>query len=480
MKNIIKTIRHYGIKNTWYKALERLTVERVLYRPLEANEISEAEKVEQEKQFFEYQPKFSILVPTYETNRFFLEQLLESVQNQTYSNWELCIADASATSKVEKLIDSYRQDKRIVYRRLDSNAGIAENTNQAFKLAGGDYIGLLDHDDTLAVNALYEVVKALNENPEIDFIYTDEDKMDEEGKIYYYPHIKPDYNREYLRTNNYICHFVVVQRKLAESAGGWRKEFDGAQDYDFVLRCTEIAKNIYHIPKILYHWRVHNNSTAANKYSKLYAYESGKRAIEEHLKRTGESAEVTILGDLGTYKVEYLSESGKQYKLVSPEELKQDNVVRLKQQGLSYLVVIDKEVRYICDRNGGRVHITDREGVRNLLESQVFGFFQRETVALVAAKTVSRGKIVQNGIMTNRQGEKEILFHGLNCNFRGYFKRAVLPLDVDGIIWDFAVINISRIKDVDRNSWAEETIFEKIKEQGLEMIQISDLVVEKR
>ena len=248
----------------------------------------------------------SIVVPVYNTPQVFLRQMIESVQNQSYSEWELCIGNASPENKeMKKILEEYKNDARIKEVEIPENKGISQNTNRAMEIASGEWIGLLDHDDLLAPNALYEIAKAVNEHPDAEVIYTDEDKVTTDLKEHFQPHLKPDFNLDLLRSNNYICHFFVASRDLIKRVGGFRPEFNGAQDYDLILRCTEQAKQIMHIPKILYHWRVHKASTADNPASKMYAFDAGKRAIEEHLVRCRTKGTVQHTKDLGFYRVKY-------------------------------------------------------------------------------------------------------------------------------------------------------------------------------
>ncbi|MFR1112906.1 MAG: glycosyltransferase family 2 protein [Blautia sp.] len=241
----------------------------------------------QRKKKFSYAPVISVVVPAYRTPEVFLRQMVQSVRDQTYENWELCIANGSPEDEamagvLRELSDG---DSRVRYKNLEKNLGIAENTNEAFAMANGEFVGLLDHDDLLAPNALYEVVRALQDR-ETDVVYTDEDKVTTELDEHFQPHLKPDFNLDLLRSNNYICHFFVVRREIVESVGGFRREFDGAQDYDFIFRCVEAARRVRHVPEILYHWRTHKASTADNPASKMYAFEAGRRAIQSHLERT--------------------------------------------------------------------------------------------------------------------------------------------------------------------------------------------------
>lgn len=301
-------LKHYGIKEFWIRLHERFEPEEVPYEPWYEAYVPDEETLNrQRKRKFSNAPLISVVVPAYHTPPLFLRQMLDSLIAQTYGGWELCIANGSPDDKeMEAVLEEYeKRDRRIRHENLKENLGIAENTNAAFRMAKGEFIGLLDHDDLLAPNALYEIALALEKNPEADVVYTDEDKVTTDLKEHFQPHLKPDFNLDLLRSNNYICHFFTVRREIVEKAGGFRKEFDGAQDYDFIFRCAEEARKILHIPEILYHWRTHKESTADNPASKMYAFEAGKRAIEAHLKRTGTDGEVSHTPDLGFYRVKY-------------------------------------------------------------------------------------------------------------------------------------------------------------------------------
>ena len=316
-------MKHYGIKGFWIRLHERFEPEEVPYGPwYEAYIPTEEELEAQRKKKWSYAPKISIAVPAYKTPELFLRQLIQSLQDQTYDNWELCIANASPQdASMEYVLKSCSaMDSRIVWKKLKENRGISENTNEAFAMATGDYVGLLDHDDLLAPNALYEIAAALEKEPETEVIYTDEDKVRGEQLEHFQPHLKPDFNEDLLRSNNYICHFFVVKRTLLQKVGGMRKEFDGAQDYDFIFRCTEAAGKICHIPEILYHWRTHEASTADNPQSKLYAFEAGKRAIEENLKRRGLQGEVSHTKDYGFYRVKYAVQGEPLVSIIIPNK----------------------------------------------------------------------------------------------------------------------------------------------------------------
>ena len=305
----LRYLKHYGVKEFWVRLHERFEPEEVPYGPWYEQYIPTREELEkQRKKKWNYGPKISIIVPAYKTPEAFLRQLMDSLLAQTYANWELCIANASPEdASMEYVLKEYaKKDSRILWKKLEENKGIAENTNEAFAMATGEFAGLLDHDDLLAPNALYEVAKALETEPDIDVLYTDEDKVrGDEVLEHFQPHLKPDFNIDLLRSNNYICHFFVVRKSLLEKTGGFRREYDGAQDYDFIFRCTQAAGKIHHIPEILYHWRTHQSSTADNPESKHYALEAGKRAIEENLRQNGLIGEVSHTKDYGFYRVKY-------------------------------------------------------------------------------------------------------------------------------------------------------------------------------
>lgn len=319
----IRYLKHYGLKEFWIRLHERFEPEEVPYGPWYEAYIPDEETLEkQRKKKFKNPLLFSIVVPAYRTPGLFLRQMMDSLRNQTYENWELCIANGSPDDQeMGKILQEYtRRDSRIRVKNLSENLGISENTNAAFAMAGGDFVGLLDHDDLLAPNALFEVMSALEKNPNADVAYTDEDKVTTDLDEYFQPHLKPDFNLDLLRSNNYICHFFVVRRSIVEKTGGFRKEYDGAQDYDFIFRCVEQAEKVIHVPEILYHWRTHKASTADNPASKMYAFEAGRRAIEAHLERTGVKGTVSHTKDFGFYRVTYPVEGNPLVSVIIPNK----------------------------------------------------------------------------------------------------------------------------------------------------------------
>ena len=304
----LRYLKHYGPKEFWIRLCERMEPEEVPYGPWFEKHKPSAEELErQRKKKWKNPPLISVAVPAYRTPPGFLEQMILSVKEQTYPHWELCIVNASrGEDGMEQVLGRYAGgDERIRVKNLEENRGIAGNTNEALEMARGEFVGLLDHDDLLAPQALFRIAEALTADPQADAVYTDEDKVTTDLSEHFQPHFKPDFNLDLLRSNNYITHFFVVRTRLAREAGGFRREFDGAQDYDFIFRCTEEAKKVLHVPEVLYHWRTHKASTADNPASKMYAFEAGKRAIEAHLARCGQEGTVSLRKDLGFYRVEY-------------------------------------------------------------------------------------------------------------------------------------------------------------------------------
>ena len=354
-------LKRYGVVATSKKVLKRAfhikedrkTNQEQYMIWLENNKLTEEMLEEQRKTKFKHEPTISVVVPMYNTEKVFFKELIESLKNQTYSKWELCLADGSEVPN--ELLKDYIDDDRIKYSFLNSNLGISENTNKAIEMATGDFIGFLDHDDLLSQDALYEVVKAINEEKNVDFIYTDEDKIDE-NKERFEPYFKPDFSPETLECNNYITHFVVVKKALLKEVGMLNSKFNGAQDFDFVLRATEKAENIVHIPKVLYHWRVHRGSTANVADAKPYAFEAGIKVVEEHLKRMNKAGDVQNGQDIpGIYRINYKVIGNPKVSILIPNR---DNVKLLK-EAVSSILELTSYLNYeiVIIENGS----TDKE-----------------------------------------------------------------------------------------------------------------------
>jgi len=275
---------------------------------------------------FTYLPKISVILPVYNTPSHYLEAAIESVKNQVYENWELCISDDNSPDlAVKEILNKYSQSDnriRVVFRK--ENGHISINSNSALEIATGEYVALLDHDDLLTPDALFQNVKLLNEDPQIDFIYSDEDKVDDKGN-YTEPHFKPDWCPENFLSRNYLCHFSVIRRKLVEEVNGFRAGYEGSQDYDLFLRVTEKTAHIRHIPMILYHWRIHPGSTANLENAKPYAYVSGKKALEDTLVRRGLKGTVETENDMsGYYHIRYKLINPAKVSVIIPSKNRQD------------------------------------------------------------------------------------------------------------------------------------------------------------
>ncbi len=314
--NLRKTIYYLkknGLKNTLYAVAERLQNQDADSYRYVAPSLEELDR--QRKMSWESPVSFSILVPLYCTPVDYFKEMIESVLAQTYPYFQLILLDASEDASILESIASGYEDERICYYKLAENKGIAENTNAGLPYATGEYIALLDHDDLLTYDALFEMAHAIKKKREqgitVQMIYTDEDKCDGTAACFYEPALKKDFDFELLLTNNYICHFTALKAELMQELR-LRGEFNGAQDFDLILRVAGVLRRtpevICHVPKVLYHWRCHTASTAANPASKMYAYEAGKRAVESFVQQNNWAAKVEHLKHLGFYRVCYEEE----------------------------------------------------------------------------------------------------------------------------------------------------------------------------
>lgn len=312
-------LKKNGLTDTFYAAAERVQEEKKAdYRYLSPNAETLAA---QREETAEYPYRFSIVTPAYETKEAYLREMIDSVQAQSYENWELVIADASAGGAVERTVRQIihdTDDMRIRYHRLSENRGIAENTNAGIEAASGDYIALLDHDDFITPDALYEMARLVHQGRRKGcppaLLYSDEDKYDEGTQTFVFPNKKKEFNLDLILSNNYICHFMAVEAGLMKRLK-LRKDYDGAQDYDLVLRVVDSlwpddalapeTARICHIPRVLYHWRSHRESTALNTGSKTYAYEAGRRALEDFCAERGFRVQVEHSLHLGFYRIAY-------------------------------------------------------------------------------------------------------------------------------------------------------------------------------
>ncbi len=468
---IIKLLKTKKLKKTM-EIINKKIQNGIVITPYEIwmskNDPTKEELEKQRKHKFKNNPKISVLVPMYNTPINFFEELVDSLINQTYFNWELCLIDGSP-NKNKEIDNISKKDERIKYKYTGKNLGISDNTNEALKISKGDYIALLDHDDLLPPNSLFEIVKTINKNPEVEFIYTDEDKITTIDKPRFNPYFKPDFAIDTLRANNYICHFSVFKKDLMTKLKGERSKYDGSQDHDLVLRMSEKTNKIIHIPKVLYHWRVHEDSTAkSGGKAKPYAFEVGIKVIEDHLKRVGLEGKVSHGVTRGTYKIDYKVIGNpkvtilipnkdetktlkkcinsilklttyKNYEIViiennSKEEKTFDYYKEIeKNKKIKIIYFPEKEFNYSKIINYG-VKNTDGEYIVQLNNNmqlltpdwieKMLGMTQREDVGAVGVKTYyPDGTIQHAGIIIGLQNSVGYIFKGLHKNAHGYFAK---------------------------------------------------------
>lgn len=486
----LRYLKHFGLKEFLVRLSERMEPEEVPYGPWYEEHRAKPEELErQRKQSLTWENfsggeesacVFSIAVPVFRTPAKFLCEMIESVRSQSFPFWELCLANADPEDReVAEILERYcREDRRIRVKNLKENKGISENTNAALAMARGEFVGLLDHDDLLAPDALYEMAARLEKDEGIDLFYTDEDKVTTDLSEHFQPHLKPDFNLDLLRSNNYICHFFVVRREIAERIGGFRPEFNGAQDYDFIFRCTEQAEKIVHIPRILYHWRVHSASTADNPASKMYAYEAGKRAIEGNLERSGVRGVVSLRQDYGFYDVHYPVEGEPLVSILIPNKDQKETLMHCIRsvletstwKNLEILIIennSEREETFACYRElekDPRIRILTYPGktfnysainnfgvqqakgeyllfLNNDIEvitpdwiEQMLGNCQRPEVGIVGAKLYYPDNTIQHaGIIIGIGGIAGHAFLGLARAKSGYLHKASLQMDYSAV-----------------------------------------------
>ena len=374
--------------------------------------------------------------------------MIDSVRKQSYEKWELCIADGSLNGdendtkviRVREELNRYSmEDKRIKVVYLEENQGIAENTNQALALATGEYIGLFDHDDMLTPDALYEIVKAINDY-DYDVLYTDEDKISENSHDYKKPVFKPDYSPELLCANNYITHFFVAKKSIVDRLEGFRKEYDGSQDYDFIFRCVELAKKVGHVSKVLYHWRMHGGSVAGDPTSKMYAYDAGKKAIQSHYERVGIQANVEHTERLGLYHTEYkmikqplisviiYGEDDEKKKRCSEWFKRKDysNLEILASAGISV-----EEINALAEKARGSYLFFVSENLESVERDalqQMAGVLQIQNVGAVSGKVIGRKHTVEDvGVVFRTNGDLCKANYGIgDCDYGDMFRAKVM------------------------------------------------------
>lgn len=442
--------------------------------------VSRQELFAQRKTKFSYAPKFSVVVPLYHTPAKFLKDLVRSMMYQSYANWELCLVNASPEDvHLTSLLENWAmRDKRIRVIRLEKNLGIAQNTNAGIAASTGEFIAFLDHDDFLEPDALFCYADALNKDKTIDVFYSDEDKTDEYAAHYFYPHFKSDFNIDLLHANNYMCHFLAVRKSLVDTVGGLNEKFDGAQDYDFVLRLTENTKKIYHCPRILYHWRCSNQSTAANQGNKMYAIHAGKAALNAHYKRIGWNARAQEGAVDGWYQTKFTLKEEPLVSILIPNKDHTDDLdvclnsffERADYQNYEFIIIennsvlpetfayyekIEKEhdnVKVVYWEAGFNYSAINNFGFKfakgdyimllnndvELITSDIFqsmlGFCMRPEVGIVGAKLLYNDHTVQHaGVLVGAGGLADHVFKGIHEDDPGYMGRAISSQDVSAV-----------------------------------------------
>ena len=408
---------------------------------------SEKELEKQRRVKFSRNPKISIAVPAYRTPEKFLREMVDSVKNQTYPNWELCIADGSMDGSLTQILKSLSaEDPRIRFVTLEENGGISGNTNKALEIAAGEFLSLLDHDDVLTPDALYEVAKRINET-DADCLYTDEDKVDFGLEDFFEPHFKPDFNPDMLHSCNYICHFFVVRRDVFERAGFFRPEYDGSQDFDFILRCTSEAKRVEHIRKMLYHWRSHAASTAMNPENKMYCYTAGRNAILSDLEKNGyQGAKVGNYTRLGYYEpfyplpekpvVSVFTRKESLPRLQAAEETgnlyENTEIVFLPEEGIR-----SENLAAMVQRAKGDFFLflsgIFLEGSENWIERLLSNALRPEVGVIGGMVYNELGRISSSGKIVRENGSLLDLFKGLLKEEPGYAAHALMQQDVSAV-----------------------------------------------
>lgn len=525
-------LKMHGMKQFVVRLGERFSERDMEYSTWFAlNRATEEELARQRAMFFERPIKISVAVPVYKTPEKFLRAMIESVMAQTYPFWELCMVDASPVISSKKdsqkktmltdIIQEYMvKDERIRCQILDSNGGISENMNRALGMAKGEFVGFLDHDDLLEPDALFEMVQMILADETVDAVYTDEDKTDRKGKQFLIPNMKPDFNLDLLRSNNYICHFFIVRRRIAISVGGFHSEFDGAQDHDFIFRCTEEARKVAHVHKVLYHWRTHEGSTSDNPNSKLYAFEAGKRAVQAHLKRTGVEAEVVDTPDLGYYRVKYPVQGDPMVSILIPNKDQKETLEKClealweKTEYENYEILIienNSKTQEIFDyykKIDGRNHVrilywkdgfnfsainnfaakqakgeylvllnNDTEIITRGWLKELLGTCQRPEVGMVGAKLYFPDDTVQSaGTIIGMGGLADHAFVNMPRAHSGYMHRASIQMDLSGVTAACAIVKKSVFEEV--GGFEEElTVAFNDVDLGLKIVTAGYLIV---
>lgn len=478
----IHLLKDKGVKATFRK-MEKVMKKSISYDTWFRNHRAGEEELDRQMDENREGPVISLLVPTWNTPLILLQEMLETCEKQTYRHWQLCIADGSDKNNLAKhmLAVHAANESRIRLTYLDCNYGISGNTNKALELATGEYTAMYDHDDFLELDALYEIVKAIQKNEEVDVVYTDEDKYSMKTNLFIDPNLKPDFSIDLLRSHNYITHLFVVKTAILRGVGGFDSTYDGSQDYDVILKCIEKTDKIYHLPKILYHWRSTAGSTAEDPESKMYCYEAGQKAIQAHLERCHIAGSVEMLGKpyYGLYHVHYAVKGTPLVSILIPNH---DNLKML-QRCLNSLFTVNtykhfeviiiennstskelfayyedvqkahsnvrvvkcnqKSFNYAALNNFGETYArgdfilllnNDTEMICSDSLYEMVGIAQRGDVGAVGAKLLYGNNTVQHaGVVIGIGGTAGHVFHAIDRNDTGYMMRALINCDYSAV-----------------------------------------------
>ena len=462
-------------KRYWKSFKKRLSFKTEYLNPFNIKEYNKWLKYNSDCKIekLNYNPLISFIIPVYNINPDYLKDCLDSILNQTYQNFEICLADDNSTKKetIETLKEYEKKDPRVKVTYRKENGHISKATNTALEMVTGEYVALMDDDDILDKNALFKVAKAINKNKNLEFIYSDEDKLDMKNRLCE-PHFKPDFSPHSFYGGNYICHFTIIKKTLLDKIGGLREEYVGAQDFDLFLRATESTKNICHIPEILYHWRKVPGSTADTIGNKVYAIENGKKAVEDALKRKGKDAYVTTPIKTTHYVVHYnihktplvsviMLDNSKTSIKNNIKELQKDKyynnleifIKSSKEYNVSKnITVIDEEINDIIQKAkgqyiliiSGKIKITNP----NLL-TELLGYASQKEIGVVGPKIYNYGKLIKSAglILSNKNIYIDAFSSYFNDSY-GLYGRLLVPYNYTAISDIFFMFDKEKYNEV--------------------------------
>ena len=468
IRSQVKRVTQYGSVSAVNNKIKSKKKLKKRYKDLGSLSFPDEERrIKEESKEYSTKVTFSILVPLYNTPEFFLHEMIDSVISQTYKDWELCLADGSDAEHeyVGNICLEYAKgDKRIIYKKLEKNEGISGNTNECYKMATGEYIGLFDHDDILHPSVLYKYREAVDDGA--DYIYCDEATfVDGDIDKMITVHFKPDFAIDNLRANNYICHFSVFKRELLNETELFRTKYDGSQDHDMILRLTGLAKHVVHVPGIYYYWRAHAGSVASDINAKSYAIDAAKRAVSDHLKTNG-IYNTTITSSrafetifrlhyevIGEPLVSILVEDDteeciaainkwntyKNIEIIKASDYS-ESIKELNKAAIRNYLATKAKGEYLLFLNG-HVNMTSPEFVKELLS-----LAQRKDVGAAGGMLInSSGKIEHAGIVLGIGKDRAagLVHYGFDKKYIGYMGRLCYIQDVSAVVSDMLMVKAS-------------------------------------